>query len=435
MAKSPLHVCVIGSGISGLGCCWVLSQYPKSFHVSLFEKNDYLGNILLEMTFCVFESLLSGGHSNTVKVPNDKGETCFVDTGFIVYNELNYPNLVKLFEMLNVETMESDMSFALSVKTQKDKELEWGSDGLPTVFSQKSNLFSWRFWRMLYEILYFGHHCASDLHNRKQYAQMTLGEYLKKECYSQEFIDHYLLPITSSVWSIPSGQALDFPLYTLIHFLYNHQNYRIFNRPCWRTVVHGCHQYVNKIREALEISKADIKLNTAIVGIQRKKATDGSIRIYAEDSNGHRHEFDRVIFACHADQALQILGKEATSEENQLLGCFRYAKNKAYLHNEESLMPIRRNAWSSWNYLRRPLPEPCPTNVPATTTDLVLTYWMNRLQPFLSGKFPLFVTLNPPIPPPANKTFATFDYEHPIYLAQASQCPVLSIRLLSTPQF
>jgi len=109
---------------------------------------------------------------------------------------------------------------------------------------------------------------------------------------------------------------------------------------------------------------------------------------------------------------------EATSEENQLLGCFRYARNKAYLHNDESLMPIRRNAWSSWNYLRRPVPEPGPTNVPATTTDLVLTYWMNRLQPFLSRKFPLFVTLNPPIPPPANKTFATFDYEHPIYLAQ-----------------
>lgn len=378
-----MKICVVGSGISGLSAAWLLSKkYPNEVH--LYEANDYLG-----------------GHTNSVEIVGaDRKYPFAVDTGFIVYNDHNYPNLKAMFRTLGVKTEPSDMSFGLSVA---DGKLEWSSDGLGTVFAQWKNLFSPSHWAMLRDIMRFQKDALTII-DKKEFEDMTLQEFLESRGYSQSFIDNYILPVISAVWSSPMRGVLNFPAQTLMQFMHNHQLLQIMDRPQWRTVSLGSWEYVKKIKQELDGNGCTIKLSTPVTSVKREKKGDKLI-LTVKDVHGGEQTFDHVVFACHADQVLQVL--DASKEEKDLLSVFQYSTNVAILHSDESFMPKIKSVWSSWNYLRENFDQ---------GSKGTLTYWMNRLQPFLPVTMPLFVTLNPYKEPNPRKVHKKILYTHPIYV-------------------
>jgi predicted NAD/FAD-binding protein len=286
-----------------------------------------------------------------------------------------------MFKHLGVKIEASDMSFALSIN---EGELEWAGQGPSAVFAQKKNLVSPSFLMMLWDIFRFAGDAPRVLSNanRKEFDDMTLGEFLKKENYSQGFITNYILPITSAVWSTPMKGVLDFPVKTLFQFYHNHRALQIFDRPQWKTVTGGSWEYVRAIEKIFKENNGEVRLNCGVTKVQRKNN-----QVIIRDSQGIESVFDKVIFACHGDTALSILA-DPSAEEKNFLSQFAYTTNVAYLHQDEALMPKIRGTWASWNYLMQDFNF---EKNPQTT----LTYWMNRLQPFLPSDFPLFVTVNP----------------------------------------
>ncbi|KAJ1916784.1 hypothetical protein IWQ60_007999 [Tieghemiomyces parasiticus] len=428
-AKSK-RIAIVGSGVSGLGAAWLLSQHsPHS--VTLYEKEDYVG-----------------GHTHTVMyqpptptpgtthTDNDAGQVPApvpVDTGFIVYNCLTYPNLINFFKTLDVATEGSDMSFALS---RDSGRFEWAGSNLTTLFAQVSNLWRPEFWRMLYDVIRFNH-LATDLLSDSAAGdptKLTIGEYLDRHGYSEAFRRDYLIPMTAAVWSTPMDKcALAFPAYTLIKFMHNHCLLNIINQPQWRTVTGGSWSYVRKVVAGLR----DIRTGTAIVSIVRRpSATTGNTTVEIVDSQGRTEQFDHVVLSTHADQSLAILGDDATPEERALLSSFQFTSNHAVLHADSSLMPARRAAWSSWNYLMRSADfkdlrrhgQTAETSAQVTklggtdttrTTNLPdtvsLTYWMNRLQNIPEDQYgPILISLNPLDPPRPELTLGQWDYTHPL---------------------
>jgi len=244
--------------------------------------------------------------------------------------------------------------------------------------------------------------------DKAEFAQMSMQEYLSKNGYSSYFIENYLLPITAAIWSTPLSGMLNFPAQTLVQFMHNHQMLQVHNRPKWRTVTNGCREYVKKIRQQMETNGVTIKLNNPVTAVKREEKS-GKLKVIVTDKNG-TNEFDRVVLACHGDTSFQIL-KDPTPEESKLLSNFKYSKNVAVLHSDEKLMPRLKKVWSSWNYLR-------DGSGKDKEKSIMLSYWMNRLQPFLPKNFPLFVTLNPTFQPEPSKVFKTIVYEHPIYIPQ-----------------
>ncbi len=362
-----MKIAIIGTGITGNAAAWLLNQ---KHDITVFEQDKRIG-----------------GHSNTVSGPNHAD----VDTGFIVYNEWTYPNLIALFKHLGVETTPTDMSFAASLNSGA---YEYSGDA---IFGQTSNYFKPSHYKMLLDIVRF-YKNAPELLERK-INDITLGEYLAAENYSKSFIDNHILPMAAAIWSTGADDVRNFPAASFVRFFVNHGLLLLKDRPQWHTVVGGSKRYVEKLTADY---KDKIQTGNAITAITRHES-----HVEITDSKGNTHEFDHVVIAAHADQALKML-KDANEQETSVLGAFPYAPNTAYLHTDVTLMPRRKSIWSSWNYLT--------TN---NDQSVALTYWMNKLQPFLPQDKDLFVSLNPPRRPQADTILNTIEYDHPQYTLSA----------------
>lgn len=375
--KRPLKVAVVGTGIAGMAAAWLLNQRHQ---VTVYEKDGR-----------------PGGHSNTVLV-NTAAADIPVDTGFIVYNELNYPNLTALFAHLGVPTKPSDMSFAV---TLDDGALEYGGSGLATLFAQRRNLLRPRFWTMLRDIRRFYREAPAIL-EAPDTDSLTLGDYLEQADYSRAFIDDHLLPMAAAVWSAPPTTMLAHPAAAFVRFCRNHGLLQLRGRPQWRTVAGGSQAYVRRLTAPYA---AQIRFNAPVQQIRR--ADDG---VYITSAAGGPEKFDHVVIAAHADQTLALLA-DPSPAERRLLAAIRYERNEVVLHDDARLMPRRRRAWASWNYLgtreRR-------------GGQVCVTYWMNRLQD-LPGEQPLFVTVNPPPTMRPRRLRQRFVYDHPVYTPAALQ--------------
>ena len=369
------RIAVVGAGISGLASAWLLSQKHE---VTLFEAGAYLG-----------------GHTNTVDVTLD-GVSHPVDTGFLVFNSTTYPNLVALFAHLGVASVETEMSFAVSLD---QPDLEWSGSSLATVFGQKRNLLRPNFWRMLADILRFNRESVAWLAAHPDDPR-SLRDFLRDGAYSKPFAEWYLLPMGAAIWSCPAGQMLDYPLATFVRFCRNHGLLQVFDRPLWRTVKGGARTYVRKLAEQLNGQLGDIHLNTPVLAVQR---TADGVRVRTA---GGAQYFDQVVLACHSDQARVILGESATPEEQQLLGAIRYEPNRAVLHTDAALLPRDPALWSAWNY--------SSAKAELDRQPVSVSYLINRLQP-LPFKTPVMVSLNPQREPAADKVIAEFDYAHPVF--------------------
>ena len=371
----PLKIAVVGSGISGLSAAWLLNQKHQ---VTLFEKDDRLG-----------------GHSNTVSVSTPGGELA-VDTGFIVYNPVNYPNLVEFFQALGVPSQKTDMSFGVSINRGA---VEYSGCGLKGLFAQTRNLLRFSHWQMITDLLRF-YREAPDLINAPEVQHQTLGEMLDSRGYGKAFVHRHLIPMGAAIWSTPADQMLAYPAVTFLHFCQNHGLVQLKDRPQWRTVTGGSREYVNRI--ARELGDG-VRLNSRIHKIHRRGG-----KVVVEFLHGDSEIFDHVVLACHADQALELLA-EPSSEEQRLLKAFPYQRNRALLHTDEQLMPKRRAAWASWNYLTDNRGD--ANDQPE---DISVTYWMNSLQ-HLPAEHPVFVTLNPLQEPAEGKILRSFLYDHPVF--------------------
>jgi uncharacterized protein len=371
-----LRIAVVGTGISGLSAAWLLC---RRHDVTLYEQADRVG-----------------GHLNTVEVKLD-GRTIPVDTGFIVFNRLTYPNLTALFEHLRVPTQMSDMSFAASLDGGTFEYA--GGTGLPGLFAQKRNLLRPRFLSMLADVRKFYAAATRDAAD-PSLDHLTLGDYLDAGEFGQAFRDDHLLPMASAIWSASPAEMLAFPALAFIRFHANHGLLQIAGRPQWETVTGGSIAYV---RRMLEDFLGRTRLDTAVLSVNRSA---DSVQIL--DSQGCLERFDHVVMASHADQALSALS-DPTPEETALLGAFRYQRNLAVLHSDTRFMPKRRAAWASWNYMGGSDPD---------GGDACFTYWMNRLQG-IAGQTQLFVTLNPKSPPIPEMLHHSESYDHPLFDAAA----------------
>lgn len=365
------RIAIVGAGIAGLSAAWLLAQrYP----VRVYEEESWVG-----------------GHAHTVDVETRHGPLS-VDTGFIVYNEANYPNFTALMDHLGVKTVETNMSFAASTG---NGSFEYSSD-LIGIVGQKRNIVRPFFWKMLVDIARFYGHAGSML-DSPELAGVTLGEFLQRHGYSGALVEHHILPMCAAIWSSSTDQIRAFPMQAFVRFFSSHQLFSLGRRVNWRTVAGGSRSYVKAL--------------TAAAGID-VETTNGARRIYREnglviieDAKGERDVFTDVVMATHANTSLSLLA-DADLDESRLLGAFRYTDNLTVLHDDPALMPKRRHIWASWNYIGAGESE--------AGESLCVSYWMNRLQG-LDKRHPLFVTLNPGRMPKQSAIKQSFVYSHPLF--------------------
>ena len=375
------RIAVIGSGISGLSAAYHLRNQAD---VTLFEAGSYFG-----------------GHTHTVDVtlPSPRGMvTHGVDTGFLVFNERTYPGLIGLFAELQVQTSASDMSFSVQTpRASGQRAMEWSGSNLNTVFAQRSNLLSPTFLGMLRDVLRFNT-LANALADRGQdHALMQpLGEFLETHKFGSAFRHWYLLPMLGCIWSCPTDQMLQFPVATMVRFCHNHGLIQVVNRPQWFTVTGGAKHYVEKLLQHIPHTH----LQTPVERIERN---DIGVRVFTA---GGTEDFDGVVLACHADQALSLLA-QPTPQEQALLGAIRYHPNKAVLHTDTSVLPKKKLAWAAWNYERA-------TDLGLESSRVCLHYWINRLQP-LPFSQDVVVSLNPVRAIDPSKVLGEYDYAHPVF--------------------
>ena len=376
-----MKLAIVGSGISGLAVAHTLKDHAD---ITLFEAGDYFG-----------------GHTHTVDItlPTPKGPvTHGVDTGFLVFNERTYPNLINLFAELQVETAPSDMSFSVKVPgALNGKTLEWSGTDLNSVFAQRGNLVNPRFWRMLADVMRFNALCTRIAkEQRETELQQPLGDFLRTHKFSEPFRDWYFLPMLGCIWSCPTDQMLQFPVATMIRFCHNHGLIQVTNRPQWFSVVGGARNYVEKILAGVH----DKRLNTPVRLIERDAQ---GVRIITD---GHAERFDQVVIATHTDQAMGML-REPSTDERSLLGAIRYQDNRAVLHTDASVLPANPKTWAAWNYERAASSE-------RESSRVCLHYLLNRLQriPFAQ---PVVVSLNPLQAIDPATVVGEYDYAHPVF--------------------
>ncbi|MCP4002206.1 MAG: NAD(P)-binding protein [Gammaproteobacteria bacterium] len=376
--QKRLKIAIIGTGISGLSAAWLLNQ---NHDVTVYEQNDYVG-----------------GHSNTTEI-NIDGQTLPVDTGFIVYNPVNYPNLVALFKHLDVPTKASDMSFSASLG---DGLLEYSGTNLRGLLAQPFNLFRPRFIRMVRDILRF-YKQAPKLLGDQSLRDTSLRDFLQRHNYSEAFIYDHLMPMGAAIWSSSVQQMLDFPTLSFLRFFNNHGLIQLKDRPKWRTVDGGSREYVARLKASFNNR---IHTGDAVIQIERSESNQTVIT-----KKGKKEDYDHVVLACHADQSLQLLASPSAEEQN-ILSKIHYQNNTAVVHTDTSLLPTRKNAWASWNYLG--------TGMDNKNQMLCVTYLMNRLQN-LPTEIPVMVTLNPCKEVDPEKIIQVCNYEHPLFNIGAIQ--------------
>ena len=360
-----MKIAVIGSGISGLSSAYYLSKHHK---VDLYEQSDHFG-----------------GHSYTYDI-KEEDKIVPVDLGFIVFNELTYPNLINFFNELNVPFEKSNMSFSVSVK---NTNVEYGGSGFNAIFANKLNLLNLKFLKMIREIISFYNHAPSLLQNNIE--DKTLGDYLRRSKLSKYFIEYHIIPMVAAIWSMPFSKAKEMPLKLFLNFFINHGLFRLKNRPQWYTVTNRSRTYVKKILEKIS---GEIFKNYKINNISR---SNDNVRI----SIGNEYlDYDQVVLACHADQSLNILN-DPSSKEKEILNKFTYVSNRAFLHTDENLMPSRKKAWSSWNSITK-------------DNRTCITYWLNKLQNLKTNKN-YFLTLNPVAEVEENKVIKQEKFTHPYF--------------------
>ena len=381
----PPRVAVVGAGIAGLAAVRTLQGWAD---VTLYEAEARLG-----------------GHAHTVDVtlPGADGRpvTHGVDTGFLVFNERTYPNLIRLFDELGVATAPSDMSFSV-----QSGGLEWSGSSLDTVFAQRRNLLRPAFLRMLADIVRFNRLCTRLARSEATFEPdhrlwMPLGEFLREQGFGDAFRDGYFLPMMGCIWSCPTAQMLAFPVATMVRFCHNHGLLQVSGRPRWFTVAGGSRNYVGKMRDGL----ADVRTATPVRGVLR----DGSgVQVITD---GRVERFDALVLACHSDQALRLLREGASDDERALLGAIRYQANRAVLHTDASLLPRRTKAWAAWNYESAADPA-------AQARHVCLHYLINRLQPLPFAQ-PVLVSLNPLREPDPARVLGEYAYAHPVFDLEA----------------
>lgn len=429
--RAKKSIAIVGSGVSGLTCAHYLIEAPHIGSVTLFEANDYVG-----------------GHVNTVDVTLAEGkrykrrneiERSAIDTGFIVFNERTYPNFIRLLNELDVPFQTTDMSFSVKNPTLG---LEYSGHTINTLFSQRSNLLRPKFWRFVQDILTFNKQIkalcqkykkaknSGDLMTTKALSQQTLENYLDDQHYGKLFVDNYLLPMVSAIWSMEIEKARDFPLVFFAEFFDNHGLLEVVNRPRWFTIKGGSKQYVSKLVARFKAKSGIILTSSPVQSVVRASE---SVRInFTQEGKLQSASFDEVIFACHADTTLRLLA-DANDTEREILSKFRFTANEAILHTDISVLPKKPLAWASWNYLlpdlkaRALLDRPVRGKVseatiksdPAIESETtvekikpVLTYHMNILQR-LSKRHNYLVTLNHNVNP--DHIIKRINYSHPVY--------------------
>ena len=367
-----MKIAVVGSGISGLSAAYFLSKKHK---VDLFEKEDHFG-----------------GHSFTIDVEYQKEENkkISIDIGFIVFNHQTYPNFVNFLKENKIDIEKSNMSFSVSVK---ETEIEYCGKGLRGIFSNRKNLFNFKFIKMFFDIINF-YKKNSDLKSINE--KETLEDYLKKQNLSEYFVNYHIIPMVSAIWSMPPHESKQMPLKFFLKFFQNHGLFKLKNRPQWYTIKNRSRTYVNKILKNIsgEYYK-NYKINKLI-------RTSNGVKLYYGD-NAEFFDYEKIVLATHADEALSIIENPSEDEKN-ILSNFHYKKNIAVIHTDERVMPKNKKAWSSWNSL-------------LDKNDIKknsITYWLNLLQN-LNIEKNIFITLNPFFEIEKNKIIRTVNFTHPYY--------------------
>ena len=373
-------IAIIGSGISGLTAAYLLHS---DNNIVVYEANDYIG-----------------GHTSTKTITIDE-QVLNVDTGFIVFNDWTYPNFIKLLNKLGVDSEPTEMGF--SVKCEQSG-LEYSGTNLNTLFAQRRNLFKPYFWQLIRDIVRFNKESVAALDDLQLNPSMTLGEYLKQNNYSEAFINYYLIPMGSAIWSTSLNDMMHFPVLFFVRFFKNHGLLSINERPQWRVIKSGSKSYIEKM---LPLIGESIRVSTPVNKVARKKI-NCTYHIEITSSDGIE-TFDHVIFACHSDQALDLLS-DPSDEEQRILSALPYRNNEVVLHTDDSLLPNKKMAWSSWNYHL----------TGSSDNPAAVTYDMNILQN-LDCRKTICVTLNNTNAIDPNKIIETYQYSHPVFTQDGIQ--------------
>ncbi len=384
------HLAIVGTGIAGLGCLYFLHPHYK---ITLYEQNEYVG-----------------GHTNTVEVTED-GKQLPIDTGFMVFNYQTYPLLTQLFDTLQVPVKKTDMSFSVR---HDHRNLEWNGAGYNKLFGQRKNLLNLRFWRMLSQMARFCKEAVDNLENPR-YEKLTVAELIAERGYGPDFLELFLVPMSSAIWSTPPQQMLQFPARTLIRFFYNHGFLGMDTHHQWYTVDGGAREYVKKI---LTLTRPEILLAHPVQRVVRLE--NGQVQVTAATTDGKPHQavYDGVILAAHADQSLRLL-QNPTPLQQATLTPFQYAANTARLHTDTSVLPKTRRCWAAWNYQIQPKKQQQGA-VAIADYQAATHYWMNRLQGVSKTQNYVVSISGGEWLDPA-QVCRTIAYEHPVFDVEAIQ--------------